>query len=161
MKTCENPECSVELTGRRQRRFCSPACASRSRKGTGITADMSTYRKERLKTWPSTAYDTPEAKEARRLYHLAYREQNRDRQRGYSLKHKYGLSLTDRRAMEKAQGGKCASCGTKPKRLVVDHDHSTGKVRGLLCDPCNLALGLLGDSADAIRSLLSYVEAQS
>jgi len=53
-----------------------------------------------------------------------------------------GLSLEDYDALLVAQGGGCAICGTTPKsrRLHVDHDHKTGKVRGLLCMRCNRAL---------------------
>jgi hypothetical protein len=53
-----------------------------------------------------------------------------------------GVSDEDYAAMLEAQGGGCAICGAKPKtrRLHVDHDHATGKVRGLLCHRCNRAL---------------------
>ena len=53
-----------------------------------------------------------------------------------------GLSVEDYDAMLAAQGGVCAICGNPPKtrRLDVDHDHKTGKVRGLLCHRCNRAL---------------------
>lgn len=55
-------------------------------------------------------------------------------------------------------GGLCEVCRQPPggRLLDLDHDHVTGKVRGLLCNRCNQALGLLNDSAEAIRSLLDY-----
>lgn len=56
------------------------------------------------------------------------------------LKHKYNLTLEELVAREQAQGGKCAIC-LQPKKLVVDHDHITGQVRGLLCQGCNVRLG--------------------
>lgn len=52
---------------------------------------------------------------------------------------KYGVTAKKLRKMMKKQGGKCAICRRKTK-LVVDHDHRTGKVRGLLCVPCNVGL---------------------
>jgi Recombination endonuclease VII len=53
-----------------------------------------------------------------------------------------GVSDNEYARLLEAQGGGCAICGAKPKtrRLHVDHDHKTGKVRGLLCHRCNRAL---------------------
>ena len=64
------------------------------------------------------------------------------------------------------QDHKCLICFSEgfklnPKSkmdLVVDHDHATGKVRGLLCHNCNRALGLLQDSLPAIKNALLYLE---
>jgi hypothetical protein len=73
------------------------------------------------------------------------------RQKGYgrkdALKCLYGLSLDDYASMVQRQGGVCAICGNPPRvrNLSVDHNHNTGTIRGLLCDKCNLGLGLLGD----------------
>ena len=61
------------------------------------------------------------------------------------------------------QGGKCAICGcelgtsryTKP---AADHDHKTGKLRGILCTQCNTALGLMKDSPYRLESAIHYLE---
>lgn len=54
------------------------------------------------------------------------------------------------------QEGRCASCGHK-RKLVVDHDHATGVVRGLICTPCNMAIGGLGDTPEGVRKALEYL----
>lgn len=63
----------------------------------------------------------------------------------YQLRTTYGLSLREFEAMVEAQGGRCAICGNEPdyKRayLCVDHDHETGRNRGLLCVRCNALIG--------------------
>lgn len=61
----------------------------------------------------------------------------------------YGLTPEKFDEMREAQGGCCAFCGEPKKRLVVDHCHKTGNVRGLLCVRCNVALGYFESLRDA------------
>lgn len=63
------------------------------------------------------------------------------------------------RAMLEAQGGGCAICGSKPRtrRLHVDHDHKTGRVRGLLCFPCNRLLLIGGVTAAKLDAAADYL----
>ncbi len=69
--------------------------------------------------------------------------------------------------MEAAQGGVCAICGLpetrvvkgKLNRLAVDHDHTTGRVRGLLCFRCNTCLGRFEDNVELLRAAEAYLEA--
>lgn len=71
----------------------------------------------------------------------------------------YNFSQEDYRLLFGKQNGKCAICNSESKiRLSVDHNHTTGKVRGLLCSHCNLALGYLKDSIDRLKSAISYLE---
>ena len=75
------------------------------------------------------------------------------------LKSRYGITEAQYNALLVKQGGKCAVCGRVPKhRLCVDHVHdSSKKVRGLLCKPCNNAVGLLKDSSDIALNLYDYL----
>jgi len=73
---------------------------------------------------------------------------------------KYGLSDEDYGLLLNAQGGKCALCNELPEKrehFVVDHDHETGVVRGLLHNRCNLGLGGLQDSRELLASGLDYL----
>jgi dCMP deaminase len=72
----------------------------------------------------------------------------------------YGITPEKYEAMFKAQGGVCAICKQPPppgKRLAVDHDHKTGKVRGLLCILCNSTLGYFKDNITSVRAAVSYL----
>lgn len=62
--------------------------------------------------------------------------------RNSQYKCRYGITLDDYNSVLEAQNGRCAICGELPSNhLCIDHDHKTGKVRGLLCISCNVALG--------------------
>jgi hypothetical protein len=84
----------------------------------------------------------------------------------YWYKKRYGITLDQYDRMFIAQNGRCVVCN-KPetavlngavKRLAVDHNHKTKKVRGLLCANCNFALGCAQEDTDILRNLIGYLE---
>ena len=91
---------------------------------------------------------------------------NTDR-RGY-LRSTYGLELEDYDRMYEEQGGTCGICkqaetavsgkSGKVLNLAVDHCHTTGENRGLLCHNCNRGIGYLQDSTDNLRAAINYLE---
>jgi hypothetical protein len=73
------------------------------------------------------------------------------------LRNSYGMTNAEFQAMVEAQGGLCAICVERPA-VHVDHDHETGQVRGVLCFPCNAALGQFRDRIDLLARAASYLE---
>jgi hypothetical protein len=72
---------------------------------------------------------------------------------------KYGLTEDDYEWKLKEQDYKCAICRkSSSKLLVVDHDHASGRVRGLLCNHCNVRLGQCNDSPRMLAAMLVYLE---
>jgi hypothetical protein len=86
--------------------------------------------------------------------------------RRLELKNKFGITLEEYQEMMDFQNGCCAICDqpetavrmNKVVALSVDHDHRTGKTRGLLCTACNIAIGALGDNYDRIIRAAAYVK---
>lgn len=77
------------------------------------------------------------------------------------LNRAYGIQLDEYQNLVKKQGGVCRICHNKcnvHKRLSVDHDHSTGLVRGLLCNECNAGLGRFKDNPGWLRNAADYIE---
>ena len=76
---------------------------------------------------------------------------------------RYGITLEEYEEMLDEQGGTCACCDAEPSerdrggRLAVDHCHETGRVRALLCQGCNLAVGHLKDDLNRARALVTYL----
>ncbi len=75
----------------------------------------------------------------------------------------FGLTVDGYNQLVKDQNGVCKLCdrfrpNKRAKRLCVDHDHKTGKIRGLLCDPCNRSLGVLGDTVEQFERILAYLK---
>lgn len=94
----------------------------------------------------------------------AWKSNNRDKTREQHLKRKYGITEVIYQTILSGQGGVCAICGAGETdshgKLHVDHDHSTGVVRGILCGKCNKGLGLFNDSAALFKSAASYLESK-
>lgn len=80
-----------------------------------------------------------------------------NRKRIGRLKLKYGITLEDFTRIHNEQGGACAICKRINIKLCVDHDHVTEKVRSLLCNQCNTALGLLRDSSQLATAAVNYL----
>ena len=78
------------------------------------------------------------------------------------LKVKYNMTLAQFEEMSKHQNDACAICNTPKSQLIrdlcVDHNHITNKVRGLLCDPCNKALGFIRDNPKVAIKMAEYLE---
>lgn len=72
----------------------------------------------------------------------------------------YGLTIDQFDEMMLNQGGMCAICD-RERNLHIDHDHITGKVRSLLCMPCNQAIGALQDSAERMLKAAEYIKKHS
>jgi Autographiviridae endonuclease VII len=95
-------------------------------------------------------------------YQRAYKEENREQiqraNRERHLKKQYGISLTEYEALVECQRGVCAICrAPEAGGLHIDHDHASGRVRGLLCGRCNKALGLLDDDPKRFRAAAMYL----
>ena len=90
-----------------------------------------------------------------------YRKAHPDRQRATNLR-RYGMTPGEFDAMLASQGGVCAACGTDEPhhvsgRFCVDHDHTTGKVRGILCHHCNALIGHAWDCVDVLLAAAEYL----
>ena len=77
--------------------------------------------------------------------------------RHYHLRQKYGIGAAEVEAMVAAQGGTCPICQKRPA-VHVDHDHRTGRVRGILCESCNGAIGQFNDDPTLVRAAIEYIE---
>jgi Recombination endonuclease VII len=106
-----------------------------------------------------SVYCSRECKEQARVESGRYREGH--------LRRRYGITQADYDAKLAEQGGGCALCGVRPEELAkgryrtwlhVDHDHVTGRVRGLLCPDHNLLLGRWGDDPALLRRAADYIE---
>jgi hypothetical protein len=147
------------------------SCAAAADRPPSMIFTVSDWRREtamvsRQTRWARKRSADPEYRKKKaacgRAYRAAHREKLNARRRGKPgdhLKRRYGMSLADYDALLAHQGGVCAICGKKSKRrLVVDHCHSLRKVRGLLCDKCNIGLGMFDDDIDRLRAAIAYLE---
>lgn len=106
--------------------------------------------------------------EKARAYRRSHRKQCKAIERRAYMRSKYGISEEEYDALFQEQGGVCAICerpelvstirSEGPRRLAIDHDHKTGKVRGLLCFRCNTMLGRLLDNVCVLNRAIEYLQ---
>jgi hypothetical protein len=86
------------------------------------------------------------------------RKDGKNRRKNTRLKAMYGIDLDTYTEMYKTAGGCCSICNNKFESLVVDHDHTSGFVRGLLCSPCNVGLGMFKDNGHNLLNAIIYLQ---
>ena len=153
--------------------------------GALFLGDIMKSSTERCRKWRS---EHPERQKGNdRKYRAEHRQQHRDAVKKYSFTHrkqrnemskkyqsthpekvraqklmrKFGINLDEYNTRFIAQNGVCAICKLPPangRNLCVDHNHETDKVRGLLCDRCNMILGRIGESADILERMSAYLK---
>lgn len=156
--------------------FCSIECQLAFRKESGY---MDKYYHANLKKWQDKnnsrehrdrknaarrlKYATNEEYRAKHISKVHdYFERNPEVKKNQRLK-KYGITLEEKTAYLKIQNNVCPICGKKPDetahgQLYVDHDHKNGKIRGLLCEKCNFALGHFDDDVERMKRAIMYLE---
>ncbi len=89
-----------------------------------------------------------------------YYAKNPEKRRAHFLQWKYGLTPEQHKQMYIDQNGCCALCGEPVAyyKILVDHDHATDRIRGLLCRKCNSGLGALGDSVEGLQNAIKYLK---
>lgn len=155
LRTCAADWCSNLMLRRKAgHRFCASACRKRHRRSTPADHRLVTCERPGCcnlirSTMTGHAYCAPRCWKAAR---------RKDRPG----------TPEERTALNETQRGLCAICREPetavhavtgaPKDLAADHDHATGRVRGLLCQRCNTGIGLFRDRPDLLRSAIDYLE---
>lgn len=96
-----------------------------------------------------------------RVHWLTAITKNPDRGRPSALRRHYGITVEQYDSLLLNQDGRCAICGKtveeNGQRLHVDHDHETGRVRGLLCNACNPGIGFFKHNPDLLKKAMGYL----
>ena len=82
---------------------------------------------------------------------------HKEKKREYDYKYQYNITIDEYDNLYRQQKGSCKICSKNFPRLYVDHDHNSGKVRGLLCHNCNLVLGHAFDNTDTLSNAIEYL----
>ena len=143
-------------------------------KNRGNKDGLSGYCKKCRAEYEKTYSANPKRKAARVTYAKKWASKNvthvAEWHRSRHIQTRYGLSEGEYEEMLTSQGGVCGICrnpetavhwSSISKRLSIDHDHVTGKVRGLLCDKCNRGLGYFGEDAARLHAASVYLSENS
>lgn len=128
--------------------------------GKSLELNDTNYRK--YKNINAKIYFRRECRECGRKYHKEWLIKTNWKdtpinKRNSRLKTKYGITQQDYENMYEKQQGCCYICGDKRDKLVIDHNHETGKVRKLLCSSCNNVVGLCKEDISILLKTIEYL----
>ncbi len=136
--------------------YCKQCSAKKAR-------EWYSNNKEKVSQWAKA--NRSKIREVKKKYKEEHPEKIKLATRECNLKKKFGITLDEYEALHIRQNGLCGICGLpetarfrgKVKNLAVDHCHKTSKVRGLLCQSCNTALGGTKDSIEILKKMIRYL----
>lgn len=127
-------------------------------KGAGKGLDRKTYKRQWYKEWRKKNPEKAKAIQKKHTSTALFKKKSYE----YHLKRKFGLTIEQYDTLLLKQENRCAICDKHQlelgKRLDIDHDHISGKIRGLLCNACNQGIGLFGDSKELVTRALNYLK---
>ena len=119
------------------------------------------YRKDNKEHYKQYRLDhKKERTEYNRRYNYEHKEESAKRNKKWRLNVAHGLTYKEWEGLWYAQDGRCAICDkffAEQIDINVDHDHETGKIRGLLCRKCNYGLGYFDDSVELLEEATQYI----
>ena len=106
---------------------------------------------------------TEKAKKSGCIRSKKYREKNKKRLLNQRYLKNYGITTDEKMDLLKQQNYHCKICGNKVNMISghIDHNHKTGKVRGILCRECNTAIGLFKDNINNLKRAIKYLSIQN
>lgn len=158
MKTCNGCKQEKELENfsnssksKDGKQWTCKVCDRERRKKYGYD-DSYQNRKEYHRNIDKVRRENPERKSYIRAFNTLHK-------RKYYIKSEYNLTEEQLLDMYNKQEYKCAICGKQEDKMFhIDHCHTTSKVRGLLCQNCNIGLGFFKDNKDSLRKAIKYLE---
>lgn len=154
-------QCHTEIEGKSTKKYCSQHCANKFNRLKTLDKRKIEKRKWDIENieW-KRQYENERLKVNKDL--RSYRKKYlKNYKRPYILKKNFGISEEQWNQLRKQQNYQCAICGIteeeNKKNLAIDHDHSTGEIRGLLCSNCNAGIGFLKDSPEYINKAYKYL----
>ena len=166
--------CEKEFDGHFNAKVCSSECKrlntnrhnaawkKRNREQTNAIQQAYRLNNKHVRDREKEYRDNNKEKAAKRAKKLYAKPEFRRRQTDLRLQREYGITINDYEKIFEEQGGCCAICGIHQselkKSLDIDHCHTSGKVRGLLCNKCNQGLGLFQEERDFLASAISYLQ---
>lgn len=125
----------------------------------GIEKDISDFHKRSMVTRGHDSWCKSCKSEYRKDYFTRNTEKERKRGRIKAWKAQgISISFEEYESLKFAQGSKCLICKDQFQEFHVDHCHVSGKVRGLLCGPCNQGLGQFKDNVSLLKAAINYLE---
>lgn len=128
-----------------------------------VAASQKEWRENNVEKRKETKAEWDKANPERKKQHnKVFKTKNPDYFVSKHLKNTYGITLEEYNGILQLQHHKCAGCGVEARnaqrqKLYVDHCHVTNKIRGLLCQHCNTALGMVKDNTETLINLVSYL----
>lgn len=155
--------CSITFETKSRDKNCSDKCRAVYNKARQAVVKRNWYLKNKSRVRDKAKSYYQENKESIRKSNANYRKKNKQSIANTKRKSKYGIESHEYERLYTIQNGLCAICLVRAKdsrgrELNVDHDHTTGKVRGLLCSSCNMGIGMLLDDYQNLMRAAAYLK---